>query len=508
MKLHRALVVLIIVGLLQAGGLEGTRIKKQVHHTGGLVEDSYVLAAAPVEASQPYASPVEPPAIQIPHPSGERTYSTFVPTIHVNYPFTLASQEPVFPVLGVETHANFGLSKLPEFPGSWVRRNAVLWSEIEPEPGERRWEIMREIEGELVYAAEHGSQAILIVRSTPTWAQKVPGSFCGPIEAEDFPAFARFMADLVTRYSQPPYSVKYWEIWNEPDVTDTAKTPDWQFGCWGDDDDPYYGGGYYAEMLKAIYPAIKAADPEAQVLVGGLMLDCDPLRPGICEGKPARFLEGILRNDGGYYFDGIGFHAYEYYNYDLGSYVNKGWGTFKAVPTIKAKAQFIRTLLDQYGKSDKYLINTETAIVVYSDTCNEECELTKAYYMPQLFSTAMALGLRGSLWYSVKSGWQHNDLFSLQNEPLPAYQAYLVAWERMGQATFRQEVALSPEVQIYEFDSRGRKLWVLWSLDGKEHRIDLPGMVLSAVDALGQEITGLDGTLLVGVNPVYLEWTK
>ena len=38
--------------------------------------------------------------------------------------------------------------------------------------------------------------------------------------------------------------------------------------------DPYYGGGYYAEMLKIVYPQIKAADPEAQILIGGLLLFC------------------------------------------------------------------------------------------------------------------------------------------------------------------------------------------------------------------------------------------
>ena len=44
--------------------------------------------------------------------------------------------------------------------------------------------------------------------------------------------------------------------------------PDSVFGCWGDNDDDYYGGGYYADMLKMVYPAVKSADPQAQVLIG------------------------------------------------------------------------------------------------------------------------------------------------------------------------------------------------------------------------------------------------
>ena len=73
-------------------------------------------------------------------------------------------------------------------------------------------------------------------------------------------------------------------------------------------------------MLKVAYPQIKAADPQAQVLVGGLLLDCDP-RPGAgCSltaqnAIPPKFLEGILRNNGGPYFDGVSFHAYDFYDW-------------------------------------------------------------------------------------------------------------------------------------------------------------------------------------------------
>lgn len=434
-------------------------------------------------------------------------FRIFLPGIKHYSPLFVTREMADGPVLGVETHAHFGLPDIPDHPGAWVRRNAVLWSEIEPQPGERHWESMADIEEELLVAAQNGVQPILIVRNTPTWAQKVPGSFCGPISEEDLPAFAKFMYDLVQRYSQPPYSVKHWEIWNEPDVTDRAQTPDWQFGCWGDDEDPYFGGGYYAEMLKAIYPQMKAADPEAQVLVGGLMLDCDPLQPGLCDGKPSpRFLEGILQEGGGDYFDGIGFHAYEYYNWKLGEYINQGWGTFQPVPTIRAKARYIRNLLNQYGVTGKYLINTESAIVVYSDTCDEKCELTKAYYMPQLFTTAMAEGLKGSLWYSVHSGWRHNDLFSLSRLPLPAYQAYLVAWEVLNNATYDRELDLGAGIQGYEFTKRGHKLWVFWSLDGQEHPIELPGYLIAARDPLGQA-AGQDGGLTATIMPLYVEWS-
>ena len=126
------------------------------------------------------------------------------------------------------------------------------------------------------------------------------------------------MHALVARYSVALYNIKYWELWNEPDIASSNFPGDNLFGCWGDPNDPYYGGGYYADMLREVYPQIKAADPQGQVLVGGLLLDCDPRLGAGCEkvknnNQPSKFLEGILRKNGVPFFDGVSFHAYDYY---------------------------------------------------------------------------------------------------------------------------------------------------------------------------------------------------
>jgi hypothetical protein len=124
------------------------------------------------------------------------------------------------------------------------------------------------------------------------------------------------MGALYARYSVAAYNVKYWELWNEPDIYPSIFSGDNEYVYWVDQNDSYNAGGYYAEMLKVVYPQIKAADPQAQVLIGGLLLDCDP-RPGAgCavvghDPKPSKFLEGILSNNGGPYFDGISSHAYD-----------------------------------------------------------------------------------------------------------------------------------------------------------------------------------------------------
>ena len=164
------------------------------------------------------------------------------------------------------------------------------------------------------------------------------------------------MYSLVNRYKNPPYNIKFWELGNEPD------TPVWYtksvFGCWGDTTDPYFGGEFYAQMLKAAYPAIKAADPQAQVLVGGLLLD----NPDVATNNTARFLEGILRGGGGPFFDAVSFHSYSYFWGTVGQMSNPHWPG--SVTTIPEKTLFIKDVLNRYGQGYKTLMNTEAGAVL------------------------------------------------------------------------------------------------------------------------------------------------
>ncbi len=58
----------------------------------------------------------------------------------------------------------------------------------------------------------------------------------------------------------------------------------------------------------------------------------------------------------------------------------------------------------------------------------------------------------------------------------------------------------------YEFEREGQRIWVLWSLDGASHSINLPGVPLTAWDALGNSVTPAV-SMNVSFNPLYLEWS-
>ncbi len=464
----------------------------------------------------------------------EITPPVYLPLVVNNY-FSL--QPSVFGIDFISINPSNGTLEMRRAGSYWTRRTKVAWSLVETSQGARDWSGLGSLPDELTTAQGYGFSPILVIQSTPSWAQALPGYSCGRLKADAIPAFAEFIYDLVIRYSVHPYNVKYWEIWNEPDVSPTVvSAPDSGFGCWGDENDPYYGGGYYTDVLKAVYPRIKAADPAAQVIVGGLLLDCNPTLPGACppfdpaNGKhgdrPAKYLEGILRhngaNDGGQYFDGISFHAYDYYRINLGQgyYTNYGWLTTEEDgPVMVAKVDYINNVLAAYGVQGKFLMNTEVALICgdfYAPPGGPGCEatdtspfeITKAYYLAQSFVVGQAMGLKGIIWYYV-FGWRNSGLLNRDRTPRPAYRAFATAHHALSDAVFLRKITQFPGVEGDEFDrGNGRILWVLWSKDAAiSHPVTLGRIPTVMYDAVGVTLP-LSISFNVSQKPVYIEWLR
>ncbi len=429
----------------------------------------------------------------------------YLPVIFKNYPLQN--------VFGITLYSLDEAGGLPEVAGAgtvWTR-SAFIWSSIESSPGNRNWDPT--LEQGLINAASSGVQPIMLIEGTPNWALK-EGYSCGAVAADMFTALGQFAYDLVARYSAPPYNVRYWELWNEPDVAGSL-------GCWGDPRDPvYYGGGYYGEMLKAVYPRIKGADPRAQVLVGGLLLDCDPQNPPV--GKDcvsSKFLEGILASGAGPYFDGVSFHAYDFYT-GKGTYGNDNWHSTSSTtgPVSIAKARYLKDVLTEYGYGLKYLMSTETAVFwgqnVIDPPCDPnapaEVEVTKVDYVIQSYAVAVAEGWKANVWYSA-FGVRCSGLLNSDRNPKPAFIAYQFARQKLGEALFVRQVSEYGGVAGYEYEITGRKLWVLWSLDGQAHPITLPNVPVE-VNRVGENGVAVPETsttvITINLSPLFVEFDK
>lgn len=396
-----------------------------------------------------------------------------------------------------------------------------MWSDIQPSNnGQWNWSTVATLESELRTAGPTGIQTMLTIRSTPGWAQKYPGYFCGPVKSSNLGDFANFLATTVKRYSVPPYNVLYYEIGNEPDVDHALVNGNSQFGCWGDQNDAYYGGGYYADMLKVIYPAVKAANPQAKVVLGGLLMDCDPTDPGPGSGcvslnhnpLPGKFFEGILKNGGGAYFDVVNFHGYPItQTTDVNPILSeKDYPTWKLHGgVVQGKINFLKNVMTTYGVN-KPIFQSEVALMRDGSYTNATAfERRKADYVVWVFSRNIAQNLLGTTWYTFDGyGWNSSGLLDSNQNILPAYTAMKFAIQKIGGAVYSAPVNSFAGVEGFEFDrGAGYKIWTLFSSDNNSPLVTLPAGYTAVYDTLGNPITPVGGQVTID-HPIYVEFVQ
>ena len=396
----------------------------------------------------------------------------------------------------------------------WIRIKVFDWDRIEPEntsPGNYQWGVVDEDLLKELHA--QGYQIVADIRYAPGWAQKYPGYPCGPFREDAFDDFAEFLTALVQRYSLPPYEIHYWEVGNEPDIDHRAfaKGDRPEYGCWGEQDDPYYGGGYFARMLSVAYPTIKAADPQAQVLSGALMMDCDPTHPlpdsnGCVQGK---FFKGMLQAGGAAYFDIISFNASVAYIGSLQWDENKPEWQARG-GAVLGKVSLLREWMAEYGV-DKPIIQAEGSLgcpewsTKYCTTPGEDFYQAQADYVAWLFVKDWAAGLKGVMWYSaLYSGWRYVSLLDLNGEPRPAYYAFDFLTSKLKGASYVRQVADYSGVRIYEFTTGTKRIWVAWTPDEQYRTITLPAETWGVQDKYGNIISMVNNQITVK-SPIYID---
>lgn len=435
---------------------------------------------------------------------------------------------------------------------SWVRYNAILWSEVEAVQGVRDWSVLADIETELQQLNAMGATPVVIVRGTPDWAQQLPGTHCGPIKPEAMDRFASFMHELVAHYSQPPYNIFYWEIWNEPDVDPSLIPSEFPFGCWGDQHDPYYGAGSYAEMLKHAYPAIKRANPQAQVILGGLMMDCDATRqvstfylPLISQPLPdnqtansdtitsqtpqpspdppesslpqprqhttlhcpsGRFFEGVLQHGGGDAFDIVAYHSYAFWDEH-----ERDWEMNHAAwrhrgGAMLGRLDLLRSTMVRYGINKPVLLNEGSLLCHNSSShCFEGDFLDdQANYVVRFYTRSWAHGLLGASWYTLNDpDWQESGLMNASDTSRPAFLALQFLSNLLGDANY-MGMRSTETVEGYAFVKGTWRYEVYWTNDTTSVDLPLPEHTVALYNKFGQPLEPISDTIQIGFDPVIL----
>ena len=395
----------------------------------------------------------------------------------------------------------------------WARLNdRISWANLQPvEGGPILWDQLTNFENELRALKRAQITPIVIIDGYPYWATIEPNS-CTPIRADKFQHFATFLSALVQRYKL--FGVHDWELGNEPDVDPSFVGPDSVFGCWGDIDDPYYGGGHYGEMLKVVTPAIREADPLAQVWLGGLLLD-NPETTDPTRGKPELFLQGILEAGAADYFDIVPYHSYPPYVNQRVDHDNNIGGPWDAWGGgFVGKATFLRQMMAQYGVEKPLFLN-ETGMMCpdYYEWCvpspNADYYQAQADFIVRGFVRAAAHDIKGPIWYTLNRGWRYTGLLDVDGNPLPAYNAYQVLNQQLAGASYKEVMTYAPGVEAYAFQKNAEQIDVLWAMQDQVLDVLVPqNKFVQAYDQYGNSLTPapVDSNyrLSVGFEPIYI----
>lgn len=167
------------------------------------------------------------------------------------------SASTVKPEVGVNVHLLWSdqtheerteiIEKMAAANMGWIRID-VAWASLQPDgPDAYTSWVFDYVKRYAALAHERGMKVLATFWNTPSWANADAGRHVSPDDLSDLERAVRYTATELRG------SVDAWEFWNEPNL------------------DSFYSGtpGQYVDMLKVAYPAFKAGDPEASVVLGG-----------------------------------------------------------------------------------------------------------------------------------------------------------------------------------------------------------------------------------------------
>jgi streptogramin lyase len=426
-------------------------------------------------------------------------------TVHL--PFVSNTFPPPSPVFGVQTYwplsNDNGLDEMQAMNAYWVRVQ-FSWESVEPAdatPDHFNWSSW---DAAASGAASAGLSIVANVQSNPAWAAEYPG---GPLYPDHVVDFVELMGAAAERYDGDGYMdapgspvIQHWEFYNEPDNA-SVLLAEAGYGYWGD------YGAEYADLYRQVHPAMKAANPVAKLLNGGVAyerfreedLDFPYVR---------RFLDDFFAAGGGNYIDVFNFHYYPGFAYRWEPYGRE----------LIGKTAYFRSMLAQYELN---LPIACTEIGQHSDPSRGGSHETQSQYVVKTFVWTMAADLEYTTWFTLRditSGFPY--LYGLLNDSWqrkPSFYAFSVFTEQLGDARFVRTMSDGElgydAAEGYVFLDQGQHVYVVWMNDEVTRPLRFGGSAAQVVDKYGVPSSVSDGddgivdgivTVNVGPSPVYV----
>jgi hypothetical protein len=274
----------------------------------------------------------------------------------------------------------------------WIRVD-LPWESVQPESWDGYdWGQFDEIADA---AQDRGLKIDAILDDVPSWARESScrtNYACPPAE---FSQFAAFAAAAATHYA--PLGVNTWEVWNEPNIDAWAPGPD---------------PAAYEQLLVDTSKALRAAEPDAFVILGGLAAVIDD--PKLERMDAFDFLTQVAALGGTKYVNAVGFHPY----------------SLPVLPSqsvnfqmISSSPQNLVSVLQRYGTPNVSIWLTETGAQVtgagpdgnVTEPAIKTREQQQAAYATNLVQTVAANSYVGAdFWYSDQDDAANNLYFGLR----------------------------------------------------------------------------------------------
>lgn len=352
--------------------------------------------------------------------------------------------------------------------GARFDRFDFWWHIIEPQKGRFEWSFPDRV---VEMYVSNGIEMLPILCYSSAWSGKPPTS------DEEVSNYANFVYEVVNRYKD---RVKYWQIWNEPNIPTFWNPPD------------VY---WYTKMLKEAYKAAKKADPDCVIIAGNT------------SGADIRFLQGIYDNGGWDYLDGISFHPYSLAGGPVSQRLDKIIS--RVVEFVEEKGGDKQIWITEIGWQtaidlNKYKRNLTGLRIESMRELREEVQMQQARHLFQTYVIALAQGLDKVFWFCA---WDFDIPWGLIDgsgtEKLGA-KAYQTIVKYLDGSEFKGNINFASHIWAYVYENNGAPVLFLWSEKPDTVRLDFAndGVVVDIFDKVVYD--GLSGTCEIEVdgNPI------
>lgn len=365
----------------------------------------------------------------------------------------------------------------------WIRDIFVFrWDIIEPKKGQFDFSypdcLIKTFQGAEI-------QVLPIIRFFNHWDQGHEVSNLNLKEMVDqkprnLKAFQEFIFSLIERYDGDgthdmpglKYPVKYYEIGNEPSFRE------------------YFQGSpeNYFVALRAAFHAIKRADPEAKVLIGGLHSVIKLSHP---------MLKKIEELKGHSYFDIVSYHSYG----DLAGIV-ENYNNFK-------------NLLEGYKAKGFWLTETATSNSALISLDQQAEEVVKRFVL------GFASGCDKVIWHLLYENPTRRlvancGLIDRNLNKKPAYYTFKLMTGKLKDFTQVETLDLREDIYAYRFERNNGDLYIMWALKKAPynmnfspdvHRITITEGIAYSDNARVYQKTLTEGLaeLVLTPAPIYIE---